>query len=30
MTFDDVQADCDQQIELAKDPTGLIAYPLKY
>ena len=29
MTFDNVNVECDQEIELAKDPQGLIAYPLK-
>lgn len=29
MTFDDTSTECDQEIELAQDPDGLIAYPLK-
>lgn len=30
MTFDSVNLPCEQEIELAQDPNGLIAYPLKY
>lgn len=30
MTFDDVRVECDQEIELVKDPEGIVAYPLKY
>ena len=30
MSFDDSSAECDQEIELIKDPEGIIAYPLKY
>lgn len=29
MTFDDTNVECDQEIDLIKDPEGLIAYPLK-
>lgn len=29
MTFDDVNIECDQEIELVKDPEGVVAYPLK-
>ena len=29
MTFDDVNAECEQEIELIQDPEGVIAYPLK-
>ncbi|RNA06633.1 hypothetical protein BpHYR1_037478 [Brachionus plicatilis] len=29
MTFDDVGIECDQEIELVKDPEGIVAYPLK-
>ena len=29
MTFDDTSVECDQEIELVKDPNGLVAYPLK-
>jgi hypothetical protein len=29
MTFDNLSNDCDQEISLAQDPNGLIAYPLK-
>lgn len=30
MTFDNTNTECDQEIELIQDPTGQIAYPLKY
>jgi hypothetical protein len=29
MSFDDINVECDQEIELIKDPNGIIAYPLK-
>ncbi len=29
MTFDDVNTEFDQEIELVKDPEGMVAYPLK-
>lgn len=29
MTFDDVGAECDQEIDLIQDPNGIIVYPLK-
>ena len=29
MTFDDLSTEFDQEVELAKDPEGLIAYPLR-
>ena len=30
MTFDNIVTECDQEIDLIQDPTGQIAYPLKY
>lgn len=29
MTFDDVNTQCEQEIDLIQDPNGIIAYPLK-
>ena len=29
MSFDDVNAPCEQEIDLIQDPNGIIAYPLK-
>ncbi len=29
MTFDSIETECDQELDLIQDPMGLIAYPLK-